>query len=329
MKTKSKFIGIDVSKDTLDICILYEEVESLVIKNTEKAIIKFFAKQLKEIDFKYHICIENTGKYSWDLMRILPNLNCCFYVVNPLHLKKSLGLVRGKNDIIDAIRIAKFIKKNNEELSPYIARRKEIESLQILLSERKFRVKQRKELKTKNKELLILSNIKLAKSITVKNNKLIKELTKQIKEIELEINKIINADESLKKLALQMKSIPGVGDVLCGNLLVKTNEFKTIKEPRKLACYAGVAPFENTSGISVFGRNKISNYADKGLKKLLHLGALSAIRLDNDLATYYHRKVSEGKNKMSVLNAVRNKIIHLIFALIKNQTFYQNRLVTS
>ncbi|PIB23697.1 hypothetical protein BFP77_15385 [Maribacter sp. 4U21] len=113
------------------------------------------------------------------------------------------------------------------------------------------------------------------------------------------------------------------------NLIVKTNEFKTIREPRKLACYAGVATFANTSGVSVFGRNKVSNHADKGLKKLLHLGALSVIRLDNDLAVYYHRKVKEGKNKMSVLNAVRNKIIHLVFALINNRTFYQNRLVTS
>lgn len=329
MKTKLKFIGIDVSKDTLDICILSTKSESLIIKNTEKSILKFFKKELKAIDYQYHICIENTGKYSWNLMHILPALKCHFYVVNPLHLKRSLGLVRGKNDVIDAIRIASFIKKNNEELSPYIPKRKAIESLQVLLSERKFRVKQRQELKTKNKEMMILSDTKLAKSIVSKNNKLIKELSKQIKEIESEINYIITSDQNLNSLASQLKSIPGVGDVLCGNLLVKTNEFKTIKEPRKLACYAGVAPFANTSGVSVFGRNKVSNFADKGLKKLLHLGALSAIRLENDLAVYYCRKVKEGKNKMSVLNAVRNKIIHLIFALIKNQTFYQNRLVKS
>ena len=329
MKTKLKYIGIDVSKDTLDVCVLTEQSESIVIKNTEKSILRFFRKQLKDTEYSYHICIENTGKYSWDLMRILPELECHFYVVNPLHLKRSLGLVRGKNDVIDAIRIAKFIKKNNQELSTYIPKRKEIESLQVLLSERKFRVKQRTELKTKNKEMLVLSDTKLAKLMIAKNNKLIKELTKQIKDIELEVQQIINSDENLKSLASQLKTIPGVGDILCGNLLVKTNEFKTIKDPRKLACYAGVAPFANTSGTSVFGRNKVSNLADKGLKKLLHLGALSAIRLDNDLAIYYHRKVKEGKNKMSVLNAVRNKIIHLVFALIKNQTFYQNRLVLS
>jgi hypothetical protein len=50
---------------------------------------------------------------------------------------------------------------------------------------------------------------------------------------------------------------------------------------------------------------------------------MSAIRLDNELRTYYLRKVEEGKNNMSVLNAIRNKIIHRIFALIKNENFYQ------
>lgn len=69
--------------------------------------------------------------------------------------------------------------------------------------------------------------------------------------------------------------------------------------------------------------------ADKELKKTLHLTALSTIRLDNDLAIYYHRKVEEGKNKMAVLNAVRNKIIHRIYALIKNETVYNFNLEMS
>lgn len=328
MKTNLRFIGIDVSKDTLDIGIYSEEEKSTVIKNNKKAILKYFNTLLSNKNVS-HVCIENTGKYSWVLMELLPELDCYFYVVNPLHLKRSLGLIRGKNDKIDAIRIAEFIKKNFQEIKPYIPQREEINLMQILLSERRFKVKQRKQLKTKNKENCILSNKTIAKTLTKKNDKLIKELTKQIIELEREIKQLISNDEQLKTLNKQLKSIPGVGDILCWNVLVKTNEFKTITDPRKLACYAGVAPFANTSGISIFGRNKVSNYADKGLKKILHLGALSAIRLENDLAYYYHRKVEEGKNKMLVLNAVRNKIIHIIFALIKNQEFYNNRLFMS
>ena len=328
MKTNLRFIGIDVSKDSLDIGIYSEADKSTVIKNNKKTILKYFNKLLSYKSI-YHICIENTGKYSWLLMELLPKLDCCFYVVNPLHLKRSLGLIRGKNDKIDAVRIAEFIKKNYQETNPYIPQREELNLMQILLSERRFKVKQRKQLKTKNKENSVLSNKKIAKTLTIKNNRLIKELSKQLKELESEIKQLISEDELLKTLNKQLKSIPGVGDILCWNVLVKTNEFKTIKDPRKMACYAGVAPFANTSGTSVFGKSRVSNYADKGLKKVLHLGAMSAIRLENDLAYYYRRKVKEGKNKMSVLNAVRNKIIHIIFALIKNQEYYQNRLVMS
>ena len=56
---------------------------------------------------------------------------------------------------------------------------------------------------------------------------------------------------------------------------------------------------------------------------------MSAIRLNNDLRKYYLRKTEEGKNKMSVLNAVRNKIIHRVYAVIKNQRQYQNHLILS
>lgn len=69
--------------------------------------------------------------------------------------------------------------------------------------------------------------------------------------------------------------------------------------------------------------------ADKELKKVLHLAALSTIRLKNDMAAYFNRKVNEGKNKMSVLNAVRNKIIHRIYAVVKNKSVYENCLVVS
>ncbi|WP_439559539.1 transposase, partial [Dyadobacter sp.] len=103
----------------------------------------------------------------------------------------------------------------------------------------------------------------------------------------------------------------------------------TITEPRKMACYCGIVPFDHQSGTSIRKQPKVSIYADKSMKSILHLAAMSAIRFDNKLRTYYLRKVAEGKNKMSVLNAVRNKIVHIIFALIKNQATYNDHLVLS
>lgn len=329
MKTNLIFIGIDVSKSILDIYVLTcGESRPYRIANQSKAIRDFFIERLK-VDQHCHICMENTGKYGWTLMGILCELSCHFYVVNPLHLHRSLGLIRGSDDPVSALRIAQFIKKNYDQLTPYIPRRAVVESLHLLVCERSYKVKQRRGLKTKNKDLQVLPCTEVSQSLMVKNDELILQLTLQIKAIEAQIKDLIREDDKLHSLEQHLRSVPGVGEILAWNVLIKTNEFISITEPRKLACYAGVAPFSKRLGTSVFGRSRVSLCADKSLKKLLHLAAMSAIRLENDLSVFYHRKVKEGKNKMSVLNAVRNKIIHIIFALVKNQTFYQNRLVVS
>lgn len=80
MRTKSKFIGIYVGKNTLDICILSKTEESFVIKNTKKEILKFFKTHLSGPS-KDYACIENTGKYSWLLMESVPELDCFFMLL--------------------------------------------------------------------------------------------------------------------------------------------------------------------------------------------------------------------------------------------------------
>ena len=68
----------------------------------------------------------------------------------------------------------------------------------------------------------------------------------------------------------------------------------------------------------------VSSLANKRVKALLHNGACSAITHDNELKLYYKRKLAEGKNKMSVLNAVACKLVYRAFAVIKRQSPYVN-----
>ena len=93
---------------------------------------------------------------------------------------------------------------------------------------------------------------------------------------------------------------------------------------RKLACYCGVAPFKHQSGSSIKGKTKVSHIANKKMKSLLNMAALSAKRNDIEIKEYYERKVEEGKNKMSVLNAIRCKIISRAFAVIERETPFVN-----
>jgi len=323
---KNIIIGIDISSKTLDICIKEDAASHFSIENKVPIIKRFLKKYSKG---NVIIAMENTGRYNWNLCEVLEGFNFQVYIINPLHLKKSIGLTRGKNDKIDALRICNFIEKNYQEMTRWKACSQSIKKIKILLTERASRIKLKKQLTTQQHDYKLMKGISLDKQLLSLNMKLIKNIETQIKIIEDDIEDIISNDEKLNKQHKLIKSVPGVGKVLSWTLLSKTEGFTTITDPRKMACYSGVVPFDFQSGTSLKKRPGVSMLADKGLKTILHLAAMSAIRLDNDLRSYYVRKVQEGKNKMSVLNAVRNKIIHRVFAVIKNQIPYQKDLVLS
>lgn len=319
-------VGIDVSSATLDICVSNELGQhSLVINNEVKAICKFF----KSYDQRLLIGMENTGRYNWALYEALKETIHQVFVISPLHLKKSMGLVRGKSDKIDAVRIAAFLKKNHAELPQWKPSSPTIQKLKILLTERNCRIKTKRQLLKQQYDYARMKHLGIEKCLMKLNEQQLALINKQLTILEKDIEVLIAADEQLHHQAKLMRSVPGVGKVLCWMMLAKTESFTTITEPRKMACYSGVVPFANQSGTSLNGKHRVSSYADKAIKTTLHLAAMSAIRLNNDLRSYYVRKIAEGKNKMSALNAVRNKIVHRIFAVVKNQIPYQNHLILS
>lgn len=146
---------------------------------------------------------------------------------------------------------------------------------------------------------------------------------KQLKQVEKQIDALIKADEQLKQLFDLVISVEAIGPVTAGHLLIVTNEFKNFNCPKKFACYAGTAPFENSSGSSVRGKSQVSHWANKDTKALLHMAAMSAVNMQGDIADYYQRKVQAGKNKMAVLNAVRNKLIKRVFAVVNRGAKYE------
>lgn len=319
-------VGIDVSSNTLDICVISnQEQQSFVIKNEVKAILKFF----KAYSEPLIIGMENTGRYNWFLYEALKESVHRLFVISPLHLKKSMGLARGKNDKVDAVRIAVFIKKNHADLPQWKPSTQAVQQLKALLSERNNRIKSRKQLVTRQHDYGRMKHLGIDKELKMLNEQQLKLIDKQIELIEKRIDAVIKSDEQMYQQAKLIRSIPGVGKVLSWVMLAKTENFQLITEPRKMACYSGVVPFAYQSGTSVRSKERVSPYADKAIKTVLHMAAMSAIRLKNDLRDYYLRKVAQGKNKMSVLNAVRNKIIHRIFAVIKAQRSYQNHLLLS
>lgn len=318
---KKTVIGIDISAKTLDICVKDASGDIFSVIENEVSAIKKFLKTFKNRK-DILIGMENTGRYNWNLYEVLEQFSLTVFVINPLHLSKSLGLQRGKNDQIDAKRIAEFTLKNETELPVWKPSSESMKKLKVLLSERKSKMKLKTALLQQNKNFIGLKSIGLDKKLQKLNKAEIAILTVHISILEKEIEAIIKSDEELSSRSTLMQSIPGVGKVLTWMFLAKTENFTTIETPRKMACYSGVVPFDHQSGSSLRYRPKVSVFADKSLKSVLHMASMSVIQCENDLRDYYQRKVLAGKNKMLVLNNIRNKIIHRIYAVIKSGKIY-------
>nr|WP_243771910.1 IS110 family transposase [Mucilaginibacter rubeus] len=151
---------------------------------------------------------------------------------------------------------------------------------------------------------------------------LIMNLTVQVKKIEEQIKAVIESDEAVKLNYQLLTSIKCVGPVLAANMIAYTHNFTRFATWRKFACYVGTAPFEHQSGTSIKGRTRVSSLSNKQLKKLIHMVAICACAYNPEMKSYYKRRVSEGKNKMSTLNVIRNKIISRMFAVVNRGSGY-------
>ena len=94
-------------------------------------------------------------------------------------------------------------------------------------------------------------NRSLQKALKGNVKKALLALKEEQKAVELQITQLIETDARLKELFDLMVSVPGIGPVIATELLITTNEMQTISDPKKLACHAGVAPFEYRSGSSI------------------------------------------------------------------------------
>ncbi|OAV72332.1 Transposase IS116/IS110/IS902 family protein [Bacteroidales bacterium Barb6] len=141
---------------------------------------------------------------------------------------------------------------------------------------------------------------------------------------------MIESDETPYEQHKRLCTVEGIGDKTAVKMIVVTKGFTDFTDARKFCCHAGMAPFSYSSGSSIRSRSRILHRADKSIKALLQRAALVvATRCRGELHEYYERKVAEGKNRMSVLNAVRAKLVHRMFAVIRNNQDYQKDYVNA
>ena len=328
MKFKN-IIGIDIGKNSIEISFLENGVKKLKnqIENSPKKINSFLTGL--KIDMNDSLfCMEHTGIYNNYLLSALHSWNANIWLENSIQIKRSMGLTRGKNDVIDALRIAQYADLHQERAKLWVPTRDVIQKLKILMAQRSRLNKAKKIIEIPVNESKGFVEKKQLQLMKQSCKATLAGIKKDLVSVTEKIQEIIDNDETLKELFSYVNSVPNVGLVTATAIIVATNEFKSIDDARKFACHAGVAPFEHTSGTSIKGKTKVSQMADKDLKTMFHLAALSAVSRPGELRDYFTRKVKEGKNKMLVLNAIRNKLIHRVFACIRDQRKYFKKDLT-
>jgi transposase len=323
----TNIMGMDVSKATLD-CHLYLQHKSLCVNNDVKGfekIARWLKKELKDTSGLL-VVMEYTGIYTYNVERFLESRSIAYVKRSALDILRSLGIKRGKSDRADAAFISRYGWMRREELKPMKPVADNLVTLQQLMSYRDKLVADRASYQSRLKELKGQMGSAFNKKTEMSSKRMMEALKQEIAEIEAEIREVLKSDENIEKNYELITSVVGIGFVTAVHFLVVTENFTRFTEVRKMLCYCGLAPFENSSGTSLRGKSKVSHLANKKLKSLLTLAAISAIQHDQELKTKYQQKLHEGKPKMSALNIIRVKLVERIFAVIRKQEMYQLRL---
>jgi transposase len=313
-------VGVDVSKMTLDIFIKPFGL-SLMISNDQKGFTEWWAqmKTLRQTDTRPMVVMEHTGLYSVKFETFLRTLGIDYCKIPALEIKRSLGMTRGKNDKIDAERIAAYGWLRRDVLVADPIMEPSIDELKHLLNLRLKLVRDKAGYTNRIKEMKAAG----CQVGMEQQQRIIAFFSQEILIADAVIKAHITKHPELQKTYELLQSIKGIGPVIAAFMIGNTGNFKRFTNARKFNCYAGIAPFNYQSGTSIKGRSRVSHLANKDAKTLLNLAATCAIRSDEELKIYYQRKVSEGKNKMSCINAVRAKLVARMFAVAKRQSPYQ------
>ena len=333
MKKFRTFVGIDISKKTFDASIYVEVKNGISLHQAFEQSAAGYANFLTWLQDQNLLledtlfCMEHTGIYINGLLDFLHTSSLNVWVEMPLRIKKSMGLQRGGNDKVASIGIAQYAFRYQDSVSLYSPTDKALQQLQHLTAQRTRLVNSITQLEVPLKEMLECGDMYIAKDLIKLQQQAINGLQKSLTKIEAAIAKHIKSNSDIKNKIERVTSIKGIGQQTAINMYVYTKGFTAFENAKQLACYCGVVPFTKSSGTSVRFKTRVSPYANKNLKKLLHLCALAAIQWNDELKQYYERKVTEGKNKMSVINAVRNKLVHRIFAVLRDDRLFVENYV--
>lgn len=327
------FIGWDVSKATLNFCIRdaeqTEPVHEGQIANTKTAIAKVLQRWSQELDTAvedFAHCVENTGRYTHPLLGLVDPLGLRLWLEDPLHLKRSMGRQKRKTDQVDARNIAEYCRWKHRQATWYTQPSELNLHLRELSQTRtkllRFKQAQHTSCQARESHGLVAPN----GVCQLISEELVQELAQKITRLDSEILRLLEADEEAKRKLQIARSVPGIGPKNVIVILAITGLFERIGSARACAAYAGLIPYEHESGTSVRKGNRVSRAVSKQLKTALHQGAQFLIIRPSPFKDLYDRLRAKGRTYRQAINAVRHKMIRVLYACLEKDVMYDKNI---
>ena len=323
------YVGIDISKEKCNLCYRHglEIVREEECLNEIKALKKAIKAALKAVRVEGEdvlICAEYTGRYIYPLTMACQELDLFLWLDDPTRIKNSMGLTRGKNDAIDATRIAEYAFRYSDKAVRYSVPDAALVSMKNLLSDREFLLVDKKRYQAQLSDQKRYMDPVDFKHKSSRWKKVIRSIEEHIASIDAEIDALIAADPVLTRQKELLVSIDGIGNRIAINMIAITGGFTRFQNARQFCSFAGLTPYRYDSGTSVRSKAKISKRSNQTMKALLHLSAVNvATRMkEGEYKDYYERKLKEGKHVMCIMNVLRAKLVHRMFSVIKRDAEY-------
>lgn len=332
---KKLFVGIDFSKEKIDVAIIFAEgltETSMRVSNEFKNSVSGYKQLVKWVEESSNgtepslwlFCGENTGDYSKPLCNFLYGRGFDMWLENAKSIKDASGIRRLKSDRADANMIAEYAMRNYDKAIIYEPLSESLSQLRELFLYRQMVVRHRCSFQVRRGEKrLNMEKSPVKTMISQSGRHIVTELNKEIEKIDKRIAELIDSDDELAQVFNIVTSIPGIGTQNAVCLMVYTDNFRRFNfDSRKIACYYGIAPFGRDSGTSVHTDPHVHYMANRQIKAMLSQAALSAARFNPVIASYYSRLIAKGKKRQIVLNNVKNKLVHIVTAMVRNKQLF-------
>lgn len=332
---KKIFIGIDVSKETVDASVIIPSLsdDQPVIKAYGKfdnrpggfrKLVAMVRRESQRINpSEWLFCCETTGSYDIQLCDYLSEKQLDIWREHASRIAKTRS-DHGKNDRKDSQLIAEYAWRNRDKARVYVPANGSIKDLRQLFLFRRQLVEMRKQLMTRSNELkAMLEGNKTLSYICRDSQKQIDKLTESIRNCEQKMRELIEGDEELSRNFTHVMSVTGIGLVNAVAMIVYTGNFQVIDSYKSFANYCGIVPFYEDSGTSVHRRVYTGHKSNRMVRSYLIQAAQSAARFNPDMQKYKDRMMLAGKAYGVVINNIANKLLRIIYSLIKNDCDFE------